>query len=390
MRTLDYLTHLDPHRFELPATGGARGPGSGPTRMDAVVTAGTGGYEKLEYREVPVPAPRPGEVLLKVLAAGMNNTEINTRLGWYSASVHDGTEQLSAAAPESNVADGGWNAPTPFPFIQGTDCCGEVTAHGEGVSGPAIGTRVLVRPCMRVSGFDSPENIWMGSDFDGAFAEYVCVPAAEVFEVACSWSAVELATLPCAYGTAENMLLRAGTSAADRVLVTGASGGVGSATVQLAKARGAHVTAVVGAAKMEAVAALGADRVIPRGADIVEHIGAQGVDVVVDNVGGEGFPRALAAIARGGRYVTSGAIGGPVVSLDMRELYLKDVRLIGCTAWDEPTFPNLVRYVETGAIKPVVAGTYQLREIAAAQREFMLKRHVGKFVLVPPGAEERA
>lgn len=94
---------------------------------------------------------------------------------------------------------------------------------------------------MRPEGFSSPENIWMASDFDGAFAQFVKVPAAEVFPVTCDWSDAELATIPCAYGTAENMLRRAGVRQGMRVLVAGASGGVGSAAVQLARRRGAHV-----------------------------------------------------------------------------------------------------------------------------------------------------
>ena len=104
-----------------------------------------------------------------MLAAGVNNTEVNTRLGWYSSSVTSGTEILSSGEEkneeQSDVADGGWNEQTPFPFIQGTDCCGEVVAHGDGIDSPQIGKRVLVRACMRLDGFDSLDNIWMASDF---------------------------------------------------------------------------------------------------------------------------------------------------------------------------------------------------------------------------------
>ncbi|MEM7116029.1 MAG: alcohol dehydrogenase family protein [Chloroflexota bacterium] len=352
--------------------------------MKAVVTTGNGGYDKLDYRDVPLPAPQQGEVLLKVLAAGVNNTEVNTRLGWYSASVTSGTENLSTSDENKDVADGGWNEKTPFPFIQGTDCCGEVVAHGDGVSGPAIGTRVLVRACSRLTGFDSLENIWMASDFDGAFAQYVVVPTQEVFAVDCDWSDVELATIPCAYGTAENMIHRANVKAGDRVLVTGASGGVGSAVVQLAKRRGAEVTAVIGQSKIAAMQHLSIDRIIPRGADLLAELSESSMDVVIDNVAGEGFTQLFKILVRGGRYASSGAIAGPMVTLDMRDFYLKDLRLIGCTAWDEPVFPNLIGYIERGEIQPLVAKTFPLKEIAAAQQEFMKKTHVGNFVLVPP------
>ncbi|MCJ7709604.1 MAG: alcohol dehydrogenase catalytic domain-containing protein, partial [Chloroflexi bacterium] len=141
--------------------------------MKAVVTVGNGGLDKLIYRDVPRPVPGPGEVLLQVLAAGVNNTEINTRLGWYSSTVTADTR--AAAESEEREArakdDGGWSAPTPFPFIQGTDCCGRVVEVGAGGDESIIGRRVLVRPCMRPAGFASLENIWMASDFDGAFAQ---------------------------------------------------------------------------------------------------------------------------------------------------------------------------------------------------------------------------
>lgn len=360
--------------------------------MKAVLTLGNGGYEQLDYRDVPIPRPGAGEVLVQVLAAGVNNTEINTRLGWYSSSVKSGTESLSTDDSSKGMAkeqaDGGWNEATPFPFIQGTDCCGNVVATGAGVGQDLIGERILIRSCIRSDGWDSLENIWIASDFDGAFAQFVKVAASEVFPVRCDWSDAELGTIPCAYGTSENMLHRTDVKAGDHVLVAGASGGVGSAVVQLAKRRGAIVTAIVGKAKMEQVRAIGADHVIERGADIVESLGEKTVDVVVDNVGGPSFPGMLKVMKRGGRFTTSGAIAGPIVELDMRDLYLKDLTLVGCTAWDQPVFPNLITYIEKGEIQPLLAKTFALENIVDAQKEFTEKKHVGKFVLLPPPASE--
>lgn len=351
--------------------------------MHAVVTTGNGGYDKLVYQEVPTPVPEAGELLLRVLAAGVNNTEINTRVGWYSSSVTAATNQAADTDEPEEKADGGWNAATPFPFIQGTDCCGRVESVGPGIDSSLIGKRGLVRACMRPEGFASMENIWMGSDFDGAFAEYVKVPADEFFTVDCDWSDVELAAIPCAYGTAENMLHRAGLQKGERVLVAGASGGVGSATVQLAKRRGAYVIGIAGEAKIEQVKALGADEVIPRGSDILSALGEKSVDLVVDNVGGATFPEMLKVLKRGGRFVSSGAIAGPIVELDLRTMYLKDITLIGTTGWDEPVFPNLVGYIQRSEIRPAIAKTFPLSEIAAAQAEFLRKEFVGKFVLMP-------
>lgn len=354
--------------------------------MSAIVTTGTGGFDKLEIQRVPVPRPGPAEVLIRVLAAGMNNTEINTRLGWYSSSVTSSTDATSSSAERGDDGDadearedGGWSAPTPWPLIQGTDCCGIVEALGHDADRSLLGRRVIVRCSIRHRGYETFDHIWMASDFDGAFAEYVKVPASEVFPVDCDWSDAELGSIPCAYGTSENMLHRADVGPEDHVLVTGASGGVGSATVQLAKRRGARVTAIASAAKADAVRALGADEVIERGRPLPTDT----FTVAVDNVAGPAFGEVLTSLQRGGRYTSSGAIGGPIVELDMRTMYLRDIRLIGTTAWDEPVFPALVGYIERGEIRPLVAKTFPLTDIVAAQQEFLEKRHVGKFVLIP-------
>ena len=335
--------------------------------MKAVVTTGNGGFDKLHYREVPMPELGAGEVLIKVLAAGVNNTEINTRLGWYSG--------------------GGWHIPTPFPFIQGTDCCGIVAETFDSADAALVGKRVLVRPCMRPDGFDSMLNLWMGSDFDGAFAQYVKVPAREVFPVDSTWTNAELGSIPCSYGSAENMVHRSGVASGEHVLVAGASGGVGSAVVQLAKVRGATVTAIVGKSKMDEVLRIGADFVVDRDSDLESEIDEESIDVVIDNVGGPHFEGELKALKRGGRYASSGAIGGPMVNLDLRTMYLKDLTLIGCTAWDEPVFPQLMSYIDSNRIKPLVAKTFPLEDIAQAQKEFLEKKHVGKLVLIPPHDE---
>jgi NADPH:quinone reductase-like Zn-dependent oxidoreductase len=357
--------------------------------MRAVVTTGNGGLDRLEYRTVPRPMPAAGEVLLRVLAAGVNTTEINTRLGWYSSAVTAGTGDAAQAEERRPAAkdDGGWSEPTPFPLIQGTDCCGRVVQVGPGGDESALGRRVLVRPCMRPLGFSSMETVWMASDFDGAFAQYVSVPASEVFVVDCAWSDAELGSIPCACGTAENMLHRARVVDGEHVLVTGASGGVGSAAVQLAKRRGASVTAVAARGKAKQVRDIGANRVVHGADDIVEVLGERSVDVVVDNVSGPALGALLDTLKRGGRYVSSGAIAGPRVTFDKRTFYLKDLVLIGCTAWDEPVFPAVISAIECGEMRPLVAKTFPLERIADAQREFLEKRHVGKFVLIPAAPE---
>jgi NADPH:quinone reductase-like Zn-dependent oxidoreductase len=246
-----------------------------------------------------------------------------------------------------------------------------------------VGKRVLVRACMRPHGFGSLNNIWMASDFDGAFAEFVKVPASEVFPVSCDWSDAELGTIPCAYGTAENMLHRSRLVTGERVLVTGASGGVGSAAIQLARIRGARVIAITSPDKVEAVRKLGCDIILERGQNALGTLEESSIDLVVDNVAGPEFGNLPKLLRRGGRYVSSGAIGGPIVSFDMRDFYLKDLTFIGCTAWDEPVFPNLISYIEQGQLRPLLAGAFPLEQIVDAQREFMRKRHVGNYVIIP-------
>ena len=347
----------DPSRFDIR-------PGDGA--MIAVVTTGNGGFETLEVREVRRPRPDEGEVLVRILAAGVNATNVNTRVGWYEA--------------------GGWSAPSPFPFIQGTNCCGLAEEVGPDGDATLEGRRVLVRPCMRPHGFSSPDTLWLGSDFDGAFAQYLLAPASEVFPVSAGLSDAELSVVPCSFGTAENMLLRAGVRPGQHVVVSGASGGVGSAAVQLAHLHGADVTAVTSSDKAARVLALGARRVVDRGDDPAAVLGEQSADVVVDNVSGPGLDRLLSLLRRGGVYVTSGAVAGPQVSLDKRTLYLRDLTLLGCTAWDEPVFPALVGLLERDQLRPPVAAMLPLERIAEAQAELLEQRHVGSFVLVPPGA----
>ena len=354
-----------------------------PERMRAVLLKGHGGLEQLEYRDdVAVPQPAPGEVLLRVRAAGVNNTDINLRSGWYSRTAAGGSDGGHPAAP---ATDGGWTGEAlRFPRIQGADAVGEIAAVGAGVDPARLGERVLVDPVLRPRSATGPAPArYFGSDCNGAFADYAAVPAANARRIVSALTDAELASFPCSYSAAENMLARAGIVAGESVLVTGASGGVGSAAVQLARRRGAQVSAVAGATKAAAVAALGAARVLDRDVDLLAALGRESVDAVVDVVGGRQFAALLELLRRGGRYAVAGAIAGPRVELDLRSLYLKDLQLLGCTIPGPGVFGDLVGYIERGEIRALVSATYPLREIAAAQREFLAKSHVGKIVLVP-------
>ncbi|MGH3424685.1 MAG: alcohol dehydrogenase family protein [Nocardioidaceae bacterium] len=355
-----------------------------PRTMHAVLLNGHGGLDQLEYRtDISVPSPGPGEVLIRVAAAGVNNTDINTRIGWYSKSVGQATGSCAATGFDSvNDADSTWSGKAmEFPRIQGADCCGYVVAVGRDVDDSRIGERVLVRNMLRSFVDYRPYECWtFGSECDGAFAQFTVAPARETHQVVCDWSDVELASIPCAYSTAEGMLHRARLGA-ETVLITGASGGVGSAAVQLAKRRGATVIAVCSTAKADAVRTLGADQVVDRGADLAATLVEGSVDVVVDLVGGEQWPALLDILRRGGRYVTAGAIAGPLAQIDLRTLYLKDLTLMGCTFQEDEVFANLISYIEAGEIRPHIAKVFALQEIRGAQEEFLSKKFTGKLVL---------
>jgi NADPH:quinone reductase-like Zn-dependent oxidoreductase len=360
-------------------------PQSGET-MEAVLLVGHGGPDMLVYRsDVPVPRAGPGEVLISVRAAGVNNTDINTRVGWYSSSFTGAPDEPTGK--NTTLADGSWSgAAITFPRIQGADVCGVIVAVGEGVSRARIGERVIVQSCLR-SLRRAGREPWLGSELDGGFAQFVRAPSADTYRVESGLSDAQLAAVPCSYATAENLLHRSRVREGDRVLITGASGGVGSAAILLARRRGSEVIAVASADKSEAVRALGAQLVVPRDASIEEEIGGEQVDVVIDLVGGPRWPELLAALRPHGRYAVSGAIAGPIVELDLRTLYLKDLTLLGCTSQDDVVFGNLIGYLERNELVPLVAATYPLAQIAEAQREFEAKRHIGKLVLVVPPAD---
>ncbi len=358
-----------------------------PRTMKAVLLKGHGGFDQLEYRDdVPVPLPKTGEVLIRVAAAGVNNTDINTRTAWYSKSVTDGTTSEGGTAGYATVTTDaiGWTgAALAFPRIQGADVCGRVVAVGDGVDPARIGQRVLIEPVLRESvGWKPYQACYFGSECDGGFAEYTKVTGVHAHTIESGLSDAELASFPCAYSAAENMLTRADLAAGETVLITGASGGVGSAAVQLAKRRGASVLAVTSQSKAEPVKNLGADKILPRNADLLDALGRDVADVVVDVVGGPQWPALLEVLKRGGRYAVAGAIAGPMVTLDLRVLYLKDLRLLGCTILEPAVFRNLVGYIERREIKPIVAKTYPLKEIVRAQQEFLGKQFTGKIVLI--------
>lgn len=359
-----------------------------PTQMNAFVLMGHGGLDQLVFHEQwPTPVPGDNDVIIKVSACGLNNTDVNTRSGWYSKAVTEATTGGQyAEVDESDPTWGG--APITFPRIQGADVAGTVVAVGNSADPALIGKRVITDNWLR--NWNDPLNKdssgYFGSERDGGFAQYTCIDSRNVGVVDSSLTDAELATFSCSYTTAEGMLSRAGVTDSDVVLISGASGGVGSALIQLAKRRGATVVAMASESKHAALAPLGADVLLPREpADLKQalqaSIGQDTVTVAADIVGGPTFTTMINTLCRGGRYTCSGAIAGPIVEFDLRTFYLNDLTFTGSTVVDPQVFRDLIRYIEAGEVKPLLAKSFPLAELHRAQQAFIDKQHVGNIVV---------
>ena len=351
-----------------------------------MVLTGHGGLDKYEWFETwKTPKPQEDEVLIKVSACGLNNTDINTRTGWYSKNVNAPTMDTELGL---NIADDpAWGGtPISFPRIQGADVCGYIVEVGQNVSKSRIGQRVITDNWVRDE--NDPENIekvgYLGSERDGGFAQYTAIPSKNALEIISNFSDEELATFSCSYTTAEGMLARAKVMDTDTVLVPGASGGVGSALVQLAKRRGARVVAMTTPEKSSLVEDLGADIIISRvSSSWVDEIKSEKISVVADVVGGSLWKELIEILECGGRYTCSGAIARPIVELDLRTFYLRDLTFTGSTVTETAIAKNIVRYIEDREIKPCLAEVFPLSELKNAQKNFMEKKHVGNIVVVP-------
>lgn len=341
-----------------------------PNLMTAAVTTAHGGPEVVEVRDDwPRPNPGPGQVLVRVTAAGVNNTDIWTREGAYGSS------------GDRNAVAGWRGVPIDFPRIQGGDVAGVVADVGDGVDQDLVGRRVLVDPAAEYDDHGYPSAI-VGSEIDGGFADFHVSSVDRIHDVSSSpLTDPQLACLPIAYATAMGMIEAADCEAGERVLVTGASGGVGLATIQILAARGCHVVAYTSADKEEAVMAAGAAEVFLRDRDRLSEVSE--VDVVLDVVGGPDFAAVVDRLRTGGRLAMAGAIAGPLVELDLRRVYLRHRRLIGSTMHTRRAFAGVVEMARRGTVSPRVAQTYPLNGIRDAHERFTRKDFVGKLVVVP-------
>ena len=330
-----------------------------------------GGPEVLRVGEMPTPKPGAGEVLIKVRAASMNHLDVWVRKG----------------LPIDMT----------MPHIGGSDVAGEVVELGAGVTGVKTGRRVVVNPslscgkCEWCRKGEEPlcdDYKILGEHTQGGFAEFVAVPAANLFPLPDGFSFTDAAAAPLVFLTAWRALARARLRAGDSVLVTGASGGVSTAGIQIAKHLGARVYAVTTAENVESVRELGADVVYDRGqADYAKQLYAdtdkRGVDVVLDSVGSATWQQNVRSLARGGRIVVYGATTGYKAELDLRVVFWKQIEVIGTTMSNRSEFEEVMRLVFSGALKPVVDRVYPLDEIRAAHERLEAGEQFGKIVITP-------
>lgn len=352
-----------------------------PRTMKAIVTRGPGGFEMLDYCTVPVPQPARGEVLVRVTAAGLNNTDYWTREALY------GTDR----DPQARVSNRRGTA--TFPRIQGLDIAGRIAQVGAGVDPARVGQRVICNFVLYGGPPGSPGGNSisgaLGSARDGGFAEFATLPAENAYDVGdLALTDAELATFPCAYLTAEHMLEKAGVAKGELVVVTGASGGAGSALLQLAHARGAETVAITSTPHLASVRALGPAHVVARDAGDVHDqvraaIGDRPVDVAADVVGGTLFGDLLALLRIGGRYVAAGAIGGAVVPFDLRTMYLKYLTLYGVSIGYRHQFEAMLAHVRAGRVRPLLAATFPLSRFRDAQELFVSRKFFGNIVVLP-------
>lgn len=351
----------------------------GDDLMKAVQVTGYGDVDKLQVVDLPIPEPKKNEVLIKVKACAINNTEIWMREGAY------GTGSKSGWRPEG----------VNFPRTPGSDITGSVEKVGSQVDESMVGKNVVLFP-FTSSGEDGSEHIsedmsFIGSEYDGGYAEYVVWPAELCFDMPLE-DFTDSAVFSVSGMTAWHMVEQIQVQPEETIMVTGANGGVGSLNVQIAsKVFGAKVIAIVGDLAMEGkMKELGATHVLSYKSDNLEQeiLDANGgpIDSVLDVVGDALFSTSLQVLKKGGKFCTSGSAGGQKTELDFRTLYLKHITLYGSVLGTREEFKRMLDAIASGKIKPVIERTFPLEQAAEAQSYFKNAGKLGKIVLLPEEA----
>ncbi len=343
--------------------------------MKAVFITKHGGLDVLQYGDVPTPSPGYGEVLVRLRAAALNRLDLWVREGWPGLRLQ-------------------------YPHILGADGAGDIAALGEGVTEWQVGDRVVINPnigCGKcefcLAGQDNLCEHWqlLGETRSGTYAEYVVVPARNLMALPKGFGYREAAAAALVFQTAwHSLITRGGLRPGEHVLVVGASGGVNTASIQIAKLTGCTVYVVGSSArKLTLAEQLGADFLIDRSKtenwakEVYRLSGKRGVDVVVDNVGTT-FPLSFKAARKGGRILTVGNTGGPKFQIDNRYIFGKHLSVIGSTMSPQKDFRDVMRLVFAGKLKPVLDKTFPLAEARAAQERLERGKQLGKITLEIP------
>jgi NADPH:quinone reductase-like Zn-dependent oxidoreductase len=340
--------------------------------MKAVLFRAHGGPEVLQYTDFPTPEPRDGQVLVRLKAAALNRMDVTVRKGWPGIKLE-------------------------LPHINGADGAGEVADVGTGVRELKPGDRVVINAnlgCGRceacTSGWDNMCRDWhlLGETVRGTYAEYVCLPERQLYRLPREFDLKTAAAAALVFQTAwHSLVTRGGLKQYETVLIVGAGGGVNTASLSVAKYKGARVI-VIGsnAQKLEMTKALGADIVIDRSAvedwprAVYAATEKRGVDLVVDNVGTT-FRQSLRTLRKGGRLVSVGSSGGPEVTIDNRYVFYRHTSIIGSTMSTMQDFQTVMDLVATGKLTPALDRSFDLRNAAEAQRRLESGMHFGKITL---------
>ena len=340
--------------------------------MKAVLFHAHGGPDVLQYTDFPTPEPGSGEVLVRLKAAALNRMDLWVREGW----------------PGIKLA---------YPHISGADGAGEIAALGTGMAGWAAGDRVVINPSLHcgeceycIAGEDQLCTRWalLGETVRGTLAEYVVVPARNLLRLPAGFDEHQAAAAALVFQTAWNSLISQGhVGPGETVLVLGASGGVNSAVIQIAKLAGAVVYVVGSSAEKLALAeSLGADYLIDRSKDenwsktVFQLTNRRGVDVVVDNIGTT-YPQSFRAARKGGRILNVGNTGGPRFEIDNRFIFAKHLSIIGSTMSNRSDFARVMGLVFEGKLRPVLDRTFPLSETQRAEEYLGSGEQKGKVTL---------
>ncbi len=340
--------------------------------MKAILFHQHGSSEVLEYTDFPTPEPQPGQILVRLRAAALNRLDIWVRNGWPGIKLE-------------------------YPHIAGADGSGDIVGLGADVAGWKIGDRVVINAnlgcgkcdfCM--AGRDNLCREWklLGENVRGTYCEYICLPARQFFKLPDEFDFHTAAAASLVYHTAwHSLIVRGGLKSNETVLVVGATGGVNTASIVIAKYIGATVIVVgAGKEKLALAESLGADILIDRNQEpdwsksVFLATGKKGADIVVDNVGTT-YPLSFRAAGKGGRILTVGNTGGPKFEIDNRFMFSKHLRLLGSSMGTLQDFENVMTLVTSGKLKVALDKSFPLKEAKTAQERLESGSQLGKITL---------